>query len=216
MGPVSPIRDVLARVDWTRIVASVADWVTLAAFLITLVGVISALTTRGSLVTRVFTMTPWHSFTWTLSNTGASPVRYVAYHRVWITRAGQPNAGDDVTELIHELYPYGVFRLDIFDANNVKKLGEARSNELWLSTETADGAVIALTWQNELIPWLRKRQVALFLFGQPAIVLPHRRAKAVARDMISIGTGGSTKAIRREVAKANGGAPPTEQSIKKS
>lgn len=204
----------LVGIDWERTVGNIADWVTLGAFAITLVGLFSAFLTRGRLRSQVFTTPSSRSFTWTLSNAGASPVRQIAYHRAWITRAGRPVAGDGTIPLVQALYPGENFRIEIFDSNDVRWSGDERADELRMPSPTsADGAVVILTWRSALIPWRRRRRALIFVFGHPKIELRGRRAARVARDMISMGQDFSPSAIKFELARANGGVLPTEQRI---
>lgn len=204
----------LAGIDWERTVGNLADWVTLGAFTLTLIGLLSAFLTRGRLRSYLFTTPSSRSFTLTLSNAGASPVQQIAYHRAWITRAGRPIAGDVTTPLVQALYPGENFRLEIFDSEEVTWSGDERSDELRMpSPSSADGAVVVLTWRNAFIPWRRGRRAFILMFGQREIELRGRRARRVARDMISMDTDSPPAAIRFELAQANGGVLPAEQSI---
>lgn len=204
----------LTGIDWERTVGNLADWVTLGAFTLTLIGLLSAFLTRGRLRSYLFTTPSSRSFTLTLSNAGASPVQQIAYHRAWITRAGCPIAGDGTTPLVQALYPGENFRLEIFDSEEVTWSGDERSDELRMpSPSSADGAVVVLTWRNAFIPWRRRRRTLILMFRQPEIELRGRRALGVARDMISMSTDIPPAAIKFELAKANGGVLPAEQSI---
>lgn len=138
----------------------------------------------------------------------------LAYHRAWITRTGRPVAGDGVVPLVHVLYPGSHFRIEIFDSGEVMPSGKERSDELRMpSPSSADGAVVILTWRSALLPWRRKRSAKILMFGQPEIELSGRRARRVIKDMNSLGPGSSPRAIKLELARANGGSLPMEQSI---
>lgn len=214
MTSADPILRALMGIDWERSLGNVANWVTLGAFTITLIGLFSAFLARGKLLSRVFTTPPSRSFTWTLSNNGASPVQQIAYHRVWITRTGRPVAGDGAIPLVQALYPGSYFRIEIFDSAEVTQSGEARPDELRMpSPSNADGAVVVLTWRSALIPWRRKRSARILMFGHPEIELSGRRARRVIREMNSLGPDSSPAAIKLELARANGGALPMEQSV---
>lgn len=203
-----------AGIDWGHVVSSLADWLTLAAFAITSVGLLSAFLTRGRLRSDVSTRPSSRSFTWTLSNAGASPVQQIAYRRMWITRTGRAVAGDGTEPLLQALYPGENFRLEIFDPDDVTWYGDERGDELRMpSPSRADGAVVILTWRNAVIPWRRNRRVHILMFGQPVITPRGRRERGVARDIGSIASGGEPVAIRFELAKANGGVVPVEESV---
>lgn len=208
------LNPIATGIDWARTVGIVADWVTLGAFTITLIGLLSALLTRGRLRSSVFTTPSSRSFTWTLSNVGASPVQQIAYHRAWITRTGRPVAGDGTIPLVQALYPGEQFRIEVFDSEDVSWSGDERSNELRMpSPSSADGAVVVLTWRNPLIPWRRRRRTLILMFGQPQIELRGRRMRRVGRDLLSMDPENLPAAIRFELAKANGGVLPTEERI---
>ncbi|MEV4689064.1 hypothetical protein [Microbacterium sp. LWH3-1.2] len=214
MGPADSILAAVTGSDWARIVGSTADWVTLGAFAITLVGLFSAFLTRGRLRSSVFCTPPARSFTWTLSNAGASPVQQIAYHRTWITRTGRPVAGDGTLPLVQALFPGETFRIEIFDAEQVSWSGDERHDELRMpSPSGADGAVVVLTWRSPLLPWKRRRQVIIAMFGLPPVKLRGRGARKVAREMKSIGPNSWPAAINSELTKMNGGVAPTEESI---
>lgn len=201
-------------VDWERTVGNVADWVTLGAFTITLIGLLSAFLTRGRLRSSVFASPPSRSFTWTLSNTGSSPVQQIAYHRAWITRTGRPVAGDGTIPLVQALYPGESFRVEVFDSEDVSWSGDERANELRMpSPSSADGAVIVLTWRNAVVPWSHRRRAQIFMFGQPHIELRGRRARRVSQDLVSMDPEKLPAAIQSELARANGGVLPPEQRI---
>ncbi|MBB2974828.1 hypothetical protein FHX49_000369 [Microbacterium endophyticum] len=208
------VAPILTRVDWERTVGNVADWVTLGAFTITLIGLLSAFLTRGRLRSSIFTAPPSRSFTWTLSNMGSSPVRQIAYHPAWITRTGRPVAGDGTIPLVQALYPGESFRIEIFDSEDISWSGDERANELRMaSSSSADGAVIVLTWRNAVIPWRRRRRALIFMFGQPQIELRGRRARRVSQDLLSMDPENLPAAIQLELSRANGGVPPSEQRI---
>lgn len=214
MGSADSIIIKLTGIDWERTVGNIADWVTLGAFTITLIGLFSAFLTRARLRSQMFTTPSSRSFTWTLSNAGASPVRQIAYHRAWITRTGRPVAGDGTIPLVQALYPGEHFRIEVFDSEEVTWSGDERSNELRMpSPPSADGAVVVLTWRSPLIPWRRRRRALIFMFGQPKVELRGRRARRVAGDMTSMGPDSSPSVIKFELAQANGGVLPAEQSI---
>lgn len=214
MDSADSIIPAFASIDWQRTVGSLADWVTLGAFTITLIGLLSAFLTRGRLRSSVSTRPSPRSFTWTLTNAGASPVQQIAYHQTWITRTGRPVAGDGTIPLVQALYPGENFRIEVFDSEQVRWPGDERSDELRMpSPSSADGAVVVLTWRSPLIPWRRKRLVIILMFGQPEINLRGRRARRVDRDVISSGSDSLPAAIKLELARANGGVLPTEQSV---
>src|SRR5262245_36315313 len=130
MCPADSMHTALTGSEWARTVGSVADWITLGAFAITLVGLFSAFLTRGRLRSSVWSTPPGRSFTWTLFNAGASPVQQLAYHRAWITRTGRSVAGDGTIPLVHALLPGATFRIEIYDSEQVSWTGEERPDEL--------------------------------------------------------------------------------------
>lgn len=205
----------LSSVDVGRIIGGIADWVTIGAFVITLVGLLSAFLARGKLRIGVYGEPNSSSFSLTLSDTGSNPVQQIAYHRAWITRTGKPLAGDGTVPLVQALYPGESYYVHIFDAEVHEWSGEVRSNEArWGSSRRSDGAVVVLTWRNFLVPWMRRRRVLILMFGHPVTQITGRRARAVVRDMTSMGPGSTPGAIRAELAKANGGVLPAEQPYK--
>ena len=214
MGFAHSIAAALTRIDWPHAVSNVADWVTLGAFALTIVGLLSAFRARGRLCNHVSTTPSSRSFTWILSNTGANPVQQIAYHRTWITRAGRNVAGDGTVPLVQFLYYGENFCVHVFDSEEVTWSGDERLNELRMpSPPGADGAAIVLTWRSAVLPWRRKRLVLILIFGQPTIKLRGRRARTVARELTSISPDSRPTAIQLELTKATGGVVPVKEGV---
>lgn len=210
MSSAESILHTLTGISW----GAVADWLTIIAFVSTVIGLVSAILARGKLHCRVYTDPSSRSFTWTLSNAGANPVQQIQYHPTWITRTGRPVAGDGSIPLVQTLFFGEQFRVEIFDPEDQSWGGDERPNELRMpSPQNADGAVVVLSWRNPLIPWTRRLQVRIFMFGKPAIELYGRRARKIARDMADIGPDSCSAAILGELTIANGGVTPVEQSV---
>lgn len=130
MSSAESILHALTSINW----GAVADWLTIIAFVITVIGLFSAFLARGKLRSFIRADRDSRSFTWTLSNAGANPVQQIAHQRLWITQTGRPVAGDGGASLIVQVLYFGAqFRIEVFDPEDVSWGGDVRPNELRMS-----------------------------------------------------------------------------------
>lgn len=166
-------------------VVQVANWMTILAGLIAIVGVTSAFLSRPRLEIRVAHFT---NVTISLSNArGGRPVKDITVSQSIMDLRGRPLRGDGHMSLVTSLHRGEFAQIELHDPDDCIHMDPPREKEIRFDLRPGEVALIPITWQSVIVPWMRTGRLVMWRHGREPKILEWRSTRRAYEQIYSLG-----------------------------
>lgn len=176
---------------YNLVLTQAANWITIAAGLIAITGLVAAFLSRPKISIQTFATGP--SLTVSIENHGGRPARNVSVGRVLLNPNDTSNAGDGEYPIATELHRRQHATVTLFEDGQVFYADSPREREERIPVPVGGTGLIPVTWQSGIIPWRQTGRLVVWSTGrQPVIESWPGVARDYDRFFWSQGSGGSS------------------------
>lgn len=162
---------------YNLVLTQVANWITIVAGMIAIVGLLAAFLARPRVTVQTFGTGP--SLIVSIENRGGRPARNISVGRALLNADDTSNAGDGEYPLATELHRRQLATVTLFEDGQVFYADDPRDREERIPVPAGGTALIPITWQSGIIPWKQTGQLVVWSTGREPVVKPWN---GVARD----------------------------------
>lgn len=154
---------VLRVSTFDAVVVQVANWMTIVAGVIAIIGVTSAYLSRPRLQIRLTHST---NVIIPLSNPrGGRPVKDITVSQSIMDRQGRPLRGDGHMLLVSALHRGEFAVIELHDPEDCIHMDPPREKEIRFEVRPGEIALIPITWQSAILPWTRSGRLVIWRHG---------------------------------------------------
>lgn len=170
------------------VVVHVANWMTILAGVIAIVGVASAYLSRPRLELRVMHVVD-ATMNIHLSNArGGRPVKDITVSQSIMDQQGRLLRGDGHMSLVTSLHRGEFAQIELHDPDDCIHMDPPREKEIRFDLRSGEIALIPITWQSTIVPWLRTGRLVIWSRDRdPKVLKWSSRTRRAYEQVYSLG-----------------------------